>query len=176
MAFKRGSWAVLIDSGNPTDYGRLVFIAGVSTDGNVYTIGYDGIYDRVVTADKLIMIDDFLKKFNQKPPSDAPKLSELEFDLESPLSSFYKVLDEMYHLYQKKNADYGDSFSTLFKAFGEAYAFGHIVEKVERLKSLYEKGKLENESVRDSLIDLANYTVMTIVELDKAESNECKNT
>ena len=89
--------------------------------------------------------------------------------------SFTLVLSEMYELYQKKNADYGDSFTTLFKAFGEAYAFGHIMEKVERLKSLYKNGKLENESVRDSLIDLANYTVMTIVELDKNTNGNGKD-
>lgn len=80
---------------------------------------------------------------------------------------FGKVLDEMFTLYQRKNNDYGNSFSALFKEFGEAYAFGHIVEKVERIKSLYTKGKLNNESVRDSLIDCASYCVMTIVELDK---------
>ncbi len=82
-------------------------------------------------------------------------------------SSFENVLKEMEELHKSKNADYGDSFVTCFKTFGEAYAFGHIVEKVERLKSLYKNGKLENESVRDSLIDAASYCIMTIVELDK---------
>ena len=95
---------------------------------------------------------------------------DLDF-LERPTSDpFGKVLKEMAELHDRKNHDYGDSFVTCFKIFGEAYAFGHIMEKAERLKSLCKNGKLENESVRDSLIDLANYAVMTIVELDNAKS------
>lgn len=92
-----------------------------------------------------------------------------------PESSFKNVLEEMEKLHDSKNADYGDCFSTCFKTFGEAYAFGHIMEKVERLKSLYKNEKLNNESVRDSLIDCASYCVMTIVELDNAKSNEHNN-
>ncbi len=88
--------------------------------------------------------------------------------------SFENVLDEMNKLHESKNADYGDSFVTCFKTFGEAYAFGHIMEKVERLKSLYKNGKLNNESVRDSLIDCASYCVMTIVELDKNKDHAKK--
>lgn len=88
--------------------------------------------------------------------------------------SFENVLDEMNKLHESKNADYGDSFVTCFKTFGEAYAFGHIMEKVERLKSIYKNGKLNNESVRDSLIDCASYCVMTIVELDKTKDYDKK--
>lgn len=89
-----------------------------------------------------------------------------------PCEDFGRVLDEMFELHQKKNHDYGDSFVTCFKIFGEAYAFGHIIEKAERLKSLYKNGKLENEGVRDSLIDCASYCIMTIVELDNQNRKE----
>ena len=105
-------------------------------------------------------------------PYSADELDFLERPTPPDSDPFGKILDEMFCLHQKKNADYGDSFTKLYKTFGEPYAFGHIVEKVERLKSLYKNGKLENESVRDSLIDLANYAVMTIVELDNQNRKE----
>lgn len=80
---------------------------------------------------------------------------------------FGKVLDEMFQLYQRKNHDYGNSFSTIYKKIGMPYALGHILEKTERLATLHESGNMVNESFRDSLIDLANYAVLTIIELDK---------
>lgn len=81
--------------------------------------------------------------------------------------SFPIVLSEMYELYQKKNHDYGDSFSALFKDFGLVYSVPRIYEKATRLKTLLKAKNEVNESVRDTLIDLASYCVMTIVELDK---------
>jgi hypothetical protein len=38
---------------------------------------------------------------------------------------------------------------------------------MERLENIYEKGEIQvkDESVEDTLLDLANYAVMTIVEL-----------
>ena len=91
-----------------------------------------------------------------------------------PCEDFGKVLDELFELHEKKNHDYGDSFTTLFKEFGEVYAVGHIAEKVERLKTLLKAKNKVNESFRDSLIDCASYCIMTIVELDNrnGHSNE----
>ena len=81
-------------------------------------------------------------------------------------SPFSNILLEMRELYDKKNHDYGNSFQTLFDKIGMPYAYGHMAEKLERVYSLMSKeGKVE-ESMRDSIIDLANYCVLTIIELD----------
>ena len=79
---------------------------------------------------------------------------------------FGRVLDEMFELHQKKNHDYGDSFSALFKDFGMVYPVPRIYEKAMRLKTLLRAENKVNESVRDTLLDIASYAVMTIVELD----------
>ena len=48
---------------------------------------------------------------------------------------------------------------------------------MNRITTLATKGenKVKNESLRDSLIDLANYAVMTIIELDKRCEYETKD-
>ncbi len=83
--------------------------------------------------------------------------------------TFEDVLGRMSELYERKNHDYGDSFSRSFSEFGLVAAVVRMSDKMERLKSLCRKDPRVNESVKDTLIDLANYAVMTLVEIDKRE-------
>lgn len=55
------------------------------------------------------------------------------------------------------------------------YVVPRLVEKINRIKTLTMNKDLDydDESIRDSLLDLANYSIMTIMELDKdAHKNE----
>ena len=79
--------------------------------------------------------------------------------------TFNDVLREMAELHERKNHDYGDSFSKSFAEFGLVSAVVRMSDKMERLKSLCRKDALVEESVRDTLIDLACYAVMAYVEL-----------
>ena len=82
--------------------------------------------------------------------------------------TFKSITDKMCDIYKQKNSDYGNSFSNLFKECGMTYAYGHMAEKLERVKSLMkDEAKVNGESMRDSLLDLANYAILTIMELDK---------
>ena len=82
--------------------------------------------------------------------------------------TFKSITDKMCDIYKQKNSDYGNSFSNLFKECGMTYAYGHMAEKLERVKSLMkDDAKVNGESMRDSLLDLANYAILTIMELDK---------
>lgn len=81
---------------------------------------------------------------------------------------FESITREMRVLYAKKNQDYGNSFGKRFERFGIVSAIIRMDDKLSRLESLCTKEALVNdESIRDTLIDLANYAVMTIMELDK---------
>lgn len=85
---------------------------------------------------------------------------------------FRVVTGEMFNLYRKKNHDYGNSFSEQFQELGMASSIIRLSDKLSRLKSLHSKPQqVTDESTRDTLIDLANYAVMTIMELDR-ESKE----
>lgn len=81
---------------------------------------------------------------------------------------FRDITNGMYDTFKAKNHDYGNSFSELFAECGMTYAYGHMAEKLKRVKSLMsDEAKVNGESIRDSLLDLANYAILTIMELDK---------
>ena len=88
-------------------------------------------------------------------------------------SSFKDILTEMQELYERKNKDYGNSFSDTIKEFGFIPAVARINDKFNRVKSMV-KGQQMNikESLRDNLMDIANYCVLTIMELDSRNKNE----
>lgn len=74
-------------------------------------------------------------------------------------------------LYAKKNHDYGDSFHATFEEEGMAMARIRLSDKLNRFKSLSRKKEqqVSDESIRDTLLDLANYAIMTILEMEDDE-------
>lgn len=80
---------------------------------------------------------------------------------------FAEITAKMLETYRSKNHDYGDCFSTLFCELGMPYAYGHLKEKLYRVKSLMQdEAKVKGESMEDSLLDLANYAILTLLELN----------
>lgn len=79
-----------------------------------------------------------------------------------------QICGELNALYKRKNADYGDSFHKTFLEEGMAMARIRLSDKLERFKKLTksENQQVKDESIRDTLIDLANYSIMTILELE----------
>lgn len=83
---------------------------------------------------------------------------------------FRAITNKMCNTFEVKNSDYGDSFHKLFEECGMTYAYGHMAEKLERINSLRKNdAKVKGESMKDSLYDLANYAILTIIELEKTE-------
>lgn len=78
------------------------------------------------------------------------------------------ICDEINELYAKKNHDYGDSFAQSFREEGMAMVRIRLGDKFNRLKALTRVGeqKVADESIRDTLIDLANYAIMTVLEME----------
>lgn len=81
----------------------------------------------------------------------------------------HKMLcQELNTIYEKKNHDYGDSFHKTFLEEGYAMSRIRLSDKLERFKTLSRTGeqKVNDESMRDSLLDLANYALMTVLEME----------
>ena len=80
----------------------------------------------------------------------------------------HMICDEINELYAKKNHDYGDSFAQSFREEGMAMVRIRLGDKFNRLKALTRGGeqKVADESIRDTLIDLANYAIMTVLEME----------
>ena len=84
-----------------------------------------------------------------------------------------KICEELNALYAKKNHDYGDSFHTTFLEEGMAMSRIRLGDKLSRFKTLskQEDRKVSDETMRDTLMDLANYAIMTILEMDRGGGN-----
>lgn len=84
-----------------------------------------------------------------------------------------EICKEINDLYERKNHDYGDSFHQTFVEEGMAMARIRLGDKFNRFKTLSRGGDQEvnDESIRDTLIDLANYAIMTVLEMEVAEND-----
>jgi len=122
--------------------------------------------------------ENLMKEWKDSISDDNLNWSELPFNSiimgeqskKTDADRFKEITDKMFETFKAKNHDYGSSFSNLFKECGMTYAYGHMAEKLERVKSLMkDDAKVKGESMKDSLYDLANYAILTIMELEKTE-------
>jgi hypothetical protein len=77
-----------------------------------------------------------------------------------------KVQQEAHNLFIQKNKDYGNAFAQ----YGPVGVIIRLEDKIQRLISVTKNGVnlVKNESLRDTLIDLHNYSTMAIMLLDCA--------
>lgn len=126
------------------------FCGGSRSGGKRYRMEYYGF-----TSDPVGVLAK-PSAFTERPTGDA--------------DAFRDITNGMYDTFKAKNHDYGNSFSELFAECGMTYAYGHMAEKLKRVKSLMsDEAKVKGESMKDSLLDLANYAILTIMELDKTK-------
>lgn len=83
------------------------------------------------------------------------------------IESFKQLTGEMVALYTRKNRDYGNSFTEMYKEWGPMYPLSRMQEKLRRATQLMRSGEAQvtEEKVADTLLDLANYALMTILEI-----------
>lgn len=84
---------------------------------------------------------------------------------------FRQITAGMAELYAKKNANYGSSFTKLYEDLGPIAGLVPLHNKLDRATNLVKGGKNDFESLEDTFIDLANYAIMNVIELKRAEKN-----
>tara|TARA_B110000305_G_C19180982_1_gene511994 strand:- start:332 stop:727 length:396 start_codon:yes stop_codon:yes gene_type:complete len=84
-----------------------------------------------------------------------------------------KVQQEGLELFKKKNQDYGDAFAN----YGVIGVLVRMGDKISRLESITTKqiSLINTESLRDTLIDLHNYSAMAIMLLDEDKKKNVNN-
>lgn len=89
------------------------------------------------------------------------------------VNTFEDITIELRNLYDAKNMDYRDSFCQSFEKWGLPMSCIRLGDKLNRLESFAKAAdiKVKDESIEDTLKDLANYAIMTLIEL-KLEQNE----
>lgn len=80
---------------------------------------------------------------------------------------FRKIANDMVELYARKNKDYGDSFTKSVEKYGMISALTRISDKFNRIENLIlnGEGEVKDESIIDTLTDLASYSVMAVIAL-----------
>ena len=112
-------------------------------------------------------VDKDFKAIKRCPVTTCNPDVEIKMKAESYVDYFDEIVEEMKDIHMKKNADYGNNFHKRFEKWGFLTALLRLSDKMERLENIYEKGEIQvkDETVYDTLIDLANYAVMTAVEI-----------
>lgn len=82
-------------------------------------------------------------------------------------SYFSEKCSALVKLYLEKNERYGDAFSNDIKEYGLISAVIMLGHKIKRLKHLVQHPEDNggDESIYDTLKDLASYSIMTLMEL-----------
>ena len=86
---------------------------------------------------------------------------------------FEDITKSMSSIFRKKNHDYGNSFEQSLNEEGLAASRIRMGDKWNRFKQLSKgvQAQVNDESLRDTLIDMANYAIMTVMWLDKQNGN-----
>lgn len=80
-------------------------------------------------------------------------------------------------IYISKNEDYGDSTHKSYRDYGMVSFVVRMQDKLNRIYNLACKNsdrKVEDEKVEDTLLDLANYAILALIELKTQENSNKK--
>lgn len=93
--------------------------------------------------------------------------------LSDNVQSFMDITTNMAKTYAAKNHDYGNSFEQSCNKFGIIASVVRLGDKMNRIESLViKKAEVKDESIRDTLLDLANYAIMTVMWLNQQPKEE----
>lgn len=106
--------------------------------------------------------------YSYTPTEKSKKMSENRVE---SIKRHEKVCREINRVYEKKARDGDDSFHKMFLEWGLLMVPILLGDKYNSLCALSKDSdqRVSNEAIRDVLIELANFAIMTIIELDKEE-------
>lgn len=98
---------------------------------------------------------------------------DLKLHIEPKVARHYAICQKLNQVYKAKNHDYGDSFGDTYKKLGIISAVTRLSDKMNRLMSLAvsHDAQVKDEKIEDTLLDMANYAIMTLIELGYEPEN-----
>lgn len=90
---------------------------------------------------------------------------------------FKEITEEMQELCKRKNSDYGNSVNDTYKKYGMTAYLVRLEDKLNRVRNIVMNGnqQVEDERIRDSLIDAANYCILAVIDMENEKTQEFKN-
>lgn len=79
-----------------------------------------------------------------------------------------EILEYLHELYVTKNSDYGNSVHDTFEKYGLTSFLVRLEDKLNRARTLTlnpKNQKVTDEKIEDTLLDLANYAILAVIEL-----------
>lgn len=97
----------------------------------------------------------------------------MEHSTISQVDAFSRILDEMKDTYIRKNNDYGNSFEQSCDEWGVLAGVVRISDKFNRIRSLTHGNDMmvKNESIIDTLTDMANYCILLRMWIETGKTN-----
>ena len=86
-----------------------------------------------------------------------------------------ELLDNLHNLYIAKNHDYGDSVHDTYEKYGLTSFLVRMEDKLNRVRTLNKNInniQVPTEKIEDTLLDLANYAILAILELKEEEEKD----
>ena len=93
------------------------------------------------------------------------------------LGIYQTIINNLEDTYKRKNSDYGNSVGDTYEKFGDISFLTRITDKYNRILSLADKGEcgeVKDEALEDTILDLANYCLLWLVEREYAGQQEEK--
>lgn len=88
------------------------------------------------------------------------------------IENYKKLQASMLQTFVDKDSDYGDSFGKTFEKYGIISALTRMSDKMNRIDNLVNvKEKQVDESIEDTLLDLANYAMLTYLQIHKFDED-----
>ena len=86
-----------------------------------------------------------------------------------------ELLDNLHDLYIAKNHDYGDSVHDTYEKYGLISFLVRMEDKLNRVRTLNKNSddiQVPTEKIEDTLLDLANYAILAVLELKEEEEEK----
>jgi hypothetical protein len=101
----------------------------------------------------------------------------INMPIEKEVEMFADIEKHMLDIFRRKRADYGPTTAETFEKFGAVSMLVRLHDKLGRLDNIalhVGRPSVVEESARDTLIDLANYAIIMLIELEKIKMQETR--
>ena len=98
--------------------------------------------------------------------------------IEQEIELFESITTKMVETFKKKRHDYGQTSTETVKKYGMVAMLIRMYDKLGRLDNLLVQKlqrKVADEKAEDTLLDLANYAIISLIELEKLKAEEIKS-
>lgn len=165
---------IRITDSEDAEPGKIYEVINVDESGDVYV---DGTFKN---GESLWFYDDEYEIFRRAgEEDDGVEITAEHFDGTADVSDaqitqanrIRSACSELADLLVRKNHDYGDSFSQQYSKYGLMSALIRMDDKMRRLETLQQaESKAQvDESISDTLLDLAGYALLSYVEQSKTK-------